>query len=536
LQSALRARYEHNNWLKIIQPINNRLRGLQRDALMAFVLHSLQQSKKTSAINTPDKLFEHFLIDVQMDSCMKTSRIKQAIASVQLFIQRCLLNLEPGVSPRSIKAGQWKWMNRYRVWEANRKVFLWPENWLEPELRVKKCAFFKELESELLQGDINDDAAATALVHYLEKLEDIAKLEICGMYYEENDLNNRADDIVHVIGRTAGMKRTYYYRRLEGDISWTPWEKISLNIEDNPVLPVVWKGRFFLFWVTVLKKTVDSKSLDNGKEIELTKKMNVNTLKSVASTAKIQIEVMLNWSEYYHGKWQPIRTSDVNAPLVLGKDFEINQFDRNKLKLSSLESFLQEDSRALVLSVIYPGNRWGCFKLYNTHSLPSLEVADIIMIDIAFHEAYPQNKLFKDNNVLNIDNSHYQITEPHHRVNDVSNAPFFLQDTRHVFYVKSATSTITVGGHLDLGIQPPTYKVIDNLPDLHIIPKFTQGARGFFPGEELVPPDVDGLGHFNHLFQENKYIQQVLITPDLFRFGNRQINPIGSSELSNWRN
>jgi hypothetical protein len=68
------------------------------------------------------------------------------------------------------------------------------------------------------------------------------------------------------------------------------------------------------------------------------------------------------------------------------------------------------------------------------------------------------------------------------------------------------------------------------------MPKFIQGARGFFPGEELVPPDVDGLGHFNHLFQQNKYIQQVLITPDLFRFGNRQINPIGSSELSNWRN
>jgi hypothetical protein len=29
-----------------------------------------------------------------MDACMETSRIKQAISSVQLFIQRCLLGLE----------------------------------------------------------------------------------------------------------------------------------------------------------------------------------------------------------------------------------------------------------------------------------------------------------------------------------------------------------------------------------------------------------------------------------------------------------
>jgi hypothetical protein len=29
-------------------------------------------------------------------------------------------------------------MKRYRVWEANRKVFLWPENWLEPDLHIRQ--------------------------------------------------------------------------------------------------------------------------------------------------------------------------------------------------------------------------------------------------------------------------------------------------------------------------------------------------------------------------------------------------------------
>jgi hypothetical protein len=31
----------------------------------------------------------------------------------------------------------WRWMRSYRVWLANLKVFLWPENWLAPEqLRI----------------------------------------------------------------------------------------------------------------------------------------------------------------------------------------------------------------------------------------------------------------------------------------------------------------------------------------------------------------------------------------------------------------
>ena len=29
----------------------------------------------------------------------------------------------------------WNWVQRYRVWQANRKEFLYPENWLEPEHR-----------------------------------------------------------------------------------------------------------------------------------------------------------------------------------------------------------------------------------------------------------------------------------------------------------------------------------------------------------------------------------------------------------------
>ena len=49
-------------------------------------------------IETPDQLYEYFLVDVQMDACMQTSRIRLALSTVQLFITRCLMNLEHEVS------------------------------------------------------------------------------------------------------------------------------------------------------------------------------------------------------------------------------------------------------------------------------------------------------------------------------------------------------------------------------------------------------------------------------------------------------
>jgi SpoVK/Ycf46/Vps4 family AAA+-type ATPase len=33
-------------------------------------------------------------------------------------------------------APSWDWRRNYRVWDANRKVFVYPENWIEPDPRV----------------------------------------------------------------------------------------------------------------------------------------------------------------------------------------------------------------------------------------------------------------------------------------------------------------------------------------------------------------------------------------------------------------
>jgi SpoVK/Ycf46/Vps4 family AAA+-type ATPase len=42
---------------------------------------------------------------------------------------------------RPVTRTNWSWLKRYRVWEANRKVFLYPDNWLEPRRTGKTMAF-----------------------------------------------------------------------------------------------------------------------------------------------------------------------------------------------------------------------------------------------------------------------------------------------------------------------------------------------------------------------------------------------------------
>src|SRR6188768_1769315 len=81
----------------------------------------------------------------------------------------------------------WKWMKTYRVWEANRKVFLYPENWIEPELRDDKTPLYRSLEDELAQREVTTEAAERAVTGYLERLDELARLEVVAMLHQKDD-------------------------------------------------------------------------------------------------------------------------------------------------------------------------------------------------------------------------------------------------------------------------------------------------------------------------------------------------------------
>jgi hypothetical protein len=221
----------------MLTPINDTLREKRRDALLAHVVHH------GASFHTAADVYAHYLIDVEMSSCQLTSRIVQAAAAVQLFVQRLRMNIEPGVRlPESSYWTQWEWRKSYRVWEAGRKVFVYPENWIEPDLRDDKSPLFRELENELQQGDLDDAVTERAYRGYLAKLDEVGKLDIRGLFHE------RTSNVLHVVARTRNEPHTYFYRRRLQSQVWTPWEKLDLNIEGDHLIPVVHEGRLMVFW------------------------------------------------------------------------------------------------------------------------------------------------------------------------------------------------------------------------------------------------------------------------------------------------
>lgn len=545
LEEALRARYSDEAWRKIVRPINDELRDLRRDALVAYALHRLSRDPATAHVDTPEKLFEYFLIDVEMDACMLTSRVKQALSTTQLFIQRCLLNLEPRVEPSAIDAGQWAWMKRYRVWEANRKVFLFPENWLEPELRDNKSPFFEDLESELLEADITEDAAATALLGYLEKLDEVAALEICGLHVDEGD---EAGETVHVVARTAGTRRRYFHRALEHG-SWSPWEPLDVDIEDRPVIPVVWRGRLFVFWLGVLQKGLESQeppttAPDDSKLVDL-------EAGQLSGSVETQVEATLYWSERYNGTWQPARSSDVNRALVVGSfpPAGADAFDRRELHLD-----VDESEDALRLHVRY-GTGYtlrapGGFELYNSHSLPltidgaaglglggeaRLFSANDAPFTITYDAAFG---LYGDGipepvtrTVLGSARG-YEAVQPRHPVAHPFTAPFFFQDRRHVFLVRSERRSVRVSTYPGFGLLDPP-RVVDRvaLPPVLERPVLDDllVREDVAGGPDVVQPGVvDPAPVRRFLRDEGLRVRTVLGTGGGVRFGDRIVGPDAS--------
>ncbi len=312
LKEAIKARFEPETWQRVAQPIFDKLRQRQRDALVSHVLQQLRMELETAHIDTQEKLYEYLLIDPGMEPVVQTSRIRLAISSVQLFIQHCLLNLEPNVQPSVINAQHWEWMKRYRVCEANRKIFLFPENWLEPEFRDNKTHLFTELEGALLQGDVSSDLVEDAFLDYLKKLDELARLDIVAMHIEDNSDPTRRT--LHVFGRTHNQPHQYFYRRYAHQ-AWTPWEPVTAEITGDHLAPVVWRDRLYLFWVTFMDKPIEnpqpapipapgntSRSLAN-----LTLGDAVNSMLGMA--AEKNIEVQLHWSEYLQGEWSTHQSS-----------------------------------------------------------------------------------------------------------------------------------------------------------------------------------------------------------------------------------
>ncbi|EUM24243.1 neuraminidase-like domain-containing protein [Enterobacter sp. BIDMC 26] len=214
-------------------------------------------------LRTRDDLYGYLLIDSQVSADVTTTRIAEAMASLQLYVNRCMQlgHLETGVKTAALSRPffrQWATYNRrYSTWAGVSQLAYYPENYVDPTQRAGESTMMRTLQQSLNQGQLTQDQVEGAFKHYLSEFEKVANLKIISGYheYESQQTNN-----IWLIGATRDATPTYYWRKVDMSqfkedkfpaTAWTEWQEITVAAAafKSLIRPVTRDGRLHLIWV-----------------------------------------------------------------------------------------------------------------------------------------------------------------------------------------------------------------------------------------------------------------------------------------------
>jgi Tc toxin complex TcA C-terminal TcB-binding domain/Neuraminidase-like domain len=252
--SAARACVGEQNWSAAAQPIRNQVLVQQRNALLAYLFGAGLPGDGTTSFPDSDDVRDRYLVDPLVGPEFITTRLELALQTLQLFADRCFRGQEQGIVLTEALAEQWKnFQGEYRVWQAAVDIWLTPWAYADFSILDRSNDRFTAFTQALTQRDVTRDNVADALEDYLQALADIAYLEVAG-YYE--DFQSDGSKVLHVIGRTAATPATYYHARRDG-ASWSPWQKISadINAGDSSVMVAMFHSKLFVAWPVITTKS-----------------------------------------------------------------------------------------------------------------------------------------------------------------------------------------------------------------------------------------------------------------------------------------
>ncbi len=252
--ATARSRYPAvDAWSAVARPLRDAMRVRQRDALVAWLLH-----RHGAPFETPNDLFAYYLIDVEMSPCQLTSRVKQACSSVQTYLQRNVMGFDAAdLSFDEDDVAAWEWKKSYGLWEAAVQVFLYPENWIDPTLRPVDTPLFDAAERAITQGQLTSDRGEEAVAEFVRGLAAIGSLYPATFFREAlvdvdgkavTDADGAQVYVTHVVARTKGEAKSYYYRQLR-DGTWSPWEEVKAGVTGGHLALYAASGRMFVVWV-----------------------------------------------------------------------------------------------------------------------------------------------------------------------------------------------------------------------------------------------------------------------------------------------
>ena len=260
-------RPSYSDWMAASRVLQAGLNARQTEQLQAVLDEALSAAASAyvikniapSWVTDRDKLYSWLLIDNQVSAQIKTTRIAEAIASVQLYVNRALSGQEEGVD-NAVKARQffnddWDTYNkRYSTWAGVSELVYYPENYVDPTLRIGQTGMMDEMLQSLSQSQLTSDTVEDAFKTYMTRFEEIANLDIISGYHDGvSDKSGKT----YLIGRSAIGE--YYWRRADIDKmsdgrlpanAWSEWKKITAGIAPvtNLVRPVIFQSRLYVVW------------------------------------------------------------------------------------------------------------------------------------------------------------------------------------------------------------------------------------------------------------------------------------------------
>ncbi|MDO5404296.1 MAG: neuraminidase-like domain-containing protein [Proteus sp. (in: enterobacteria)] len=249
--------------------LKNKMDEKKNVALCSFYINQFSELN----LVTSDDVYYYLLIDNKISSEIKTTKIEQAIASIQLYINE-FLSLDIKANHTPIKSRQFfidwdKYNKRYSTWSSVSLLTYYPENYIDPTVRIGQTKMMDTLLQTIGQNSINSDTIDDAFKTYLTSFEQIANLDVISGYHDGVTLE---DGKTYFIGHNVSEKTSYYWRSADhskikkgvmASNAWTEWTKIENGASpyNNLIRPVIFNNRLYVAWIE--RKEAENREIEN---------------------------------------------------------------------------------------------------------------------------------------------------------------------------------------------------------------------------------------------------------------------------------
>ncbi|RUT65341.1 insecticidal toxin protein, partial [Morganella morganii] len=230
-----------------------------------------------------DDIWRELLVDGKVSADITTTRLADAIAGIQLYISRTIAGDEPGAESAVLERQffkEWDIYNkRYSTWAGVSQLVYYPENTIDPTIRIGQTGMMNTMLEQLSQSELNSDTLENGFRQYLTTFEQVANLKVVSGYHDTIDVN---EGNTWFIGTSQTEPKKYYWRKADHSKcqygrfaanAWSDWKEITcaINPYQEMVRPVIFRSLLYLLWVEEqIRKDEDGKKDISAFSVKLT--------------------------------------------------------------------------------------------------------------------------------------------------------------------------------------------------------------------------------------------------------------------------